>query len=60
MSMGKTATKWKASDSNVRFNLSTYKLHALGDYTDTIHQQATTDSYSTQMVGTFIINTPTR
>jgi hypothetical protein len=32
------------------FNLSTYKLHALGDYADTIRRFGTTDSYSTQMV----------
>ena len=32
------------------FNLSTYKLHALGDYVQTIHLFGTTDSYSTQIV----------
>ncbi|KAF9643158.1 hypothetical protein BDM02DRAFT_3104797 [Thelephora ganbajun] len=49
---GKTtkSTKQKASLGKVRYNLSTYKLHALGDYANTIHQQGTTDSYSTQMV----------
>jgi len=31
-------------------NLSTYKLHALGHYTDTIHRFGTTESYSTQTV----------
>ncbi|KAF7800213.1 hypothetical protein EIP86_011460, partial [Pleurotus ostreatoroseus] len=30
------------------FNLSTYKLHALGDYPDTIPAFGTTDNYSTQ------------
>lgn len=32
------------------FNLSTYKLHALGDYVSTIRLFGTTDSYSTQIV----------
>ncbi|KAK7682685.1 hypothetical protein QCA50_014068 [Cerrena zonata] len=31
-----------------RFNLSTYKLHAMGDYANTITRFGTTDSYSTQ------------
>ena len=31
-------------------NLSTYKLHALGDYPNTIRRFGTTDSYSTQAV----------
>lgn len=31
-------------------NLQTYKLHALGDYTQTIRRYGTTDSYSTQPV----------
>ena len=43
-------TKQQASRGKVRFNLLTYKLHALGDYADTIRQRGTTDSYSTQMV----------
>jgi hypothetical protein len=33
-----------------RFNLKTYKLHSLGDYTSTIRRFGTTDSYSTQAV----------
>ena len=33
------------------FNLQTYKLHALGDYTNSIHKYGTTDSYSTEIVG---------
>ena len=32
------------------FNLSTYKLHALGDYVHTIRLFGTTDSYTTQIV----------
>ena len=31
-------------------NLRTYKLHALGDYVETIRRLGTTDSYSTQPV----------
>ena len=34
------------------FNLSTYKIHALGHYADTIWTLGTTDSYTTQMVST--------
>jgi hypothetical protein len=34
------------------FNLRTYKLHALGDYTASIRMFGTTDSYSTQPVST--------
>ena len=33
-----------------RFNLSTYKYNALGDYVDTIQRFGATDSYSTQPV----------
>ncbi|KIN98948.1 hypothetical protein M404DRAFT_156554, partial [Pisolithus tinctorius Marx 270] len=33
------------------FNLSTYKLHALGDYVNSIRTFGTTDSYTTQIVG---------
>jgi hypothetical protein len=33
-----------------RFNLRTYKYHALGDYPDTIRRFGTTDSYSTEPV----------
>ena len=32
------------------FNLSTYKLHALGDYPQTIRERGTTDNYTTQWV----------
>jgi len=32
------------------FNLSTYKLHALGDYVNAIREFGTTDNYSTQVV----------
>jgi hypothetical protein len=36
-----------------RFNLETYKYHALGDYCNAIRQFGTTDSYSTQAVKPF-------
>jgi hypothetical protein len=32
------------------FNLSTYKLHALGDYPQTIRERGTTDNYTSQRV----------
>jgi hypothetical protein len=32
------------------FNLTTFKLHSLGDYVNTIKMFGTTDSYSTQIV----------
>ena len=35
------------------FNLSTYKIHALGDYARTIRLFGTTDSYTTQIVSGF-------
>ena len=33
------------------FNLSTYKIHSLGDYTNAIHMFGTTNSYNMQVVG---------
>jgi hypothetical protein len=33
-----------------QLNLSTYKFHAIGDYTETIRKYGTVDSYSTQIV----------
>jgi len=33
------------------FNLNTYKLHALGDYPQTIRERGTTDNYTSQRVG---------
>lgn len=38
------------------FNLSTYKFHAMGDYVRTIRFFGTTDSFTTQIVGTFNIH----
>ena len=34
-----------------QFNMSTYKIHCIPDYPDTIQKYGTTDSYSTQTVG---------
>lgn len=39
-----------ATRREVRFNLLTYKHHALGDYVRTIKRYGTTDSYSTEPV----------
>ena len=52
---GKPSTKRKTASIQARFNLSTYKLHALGDYAETIRQRGTTDSYNTQTVRNSIL-----
>jgi hypothetical protein len=36
------------------FNLTAYKVHALGDYVEAIRQHGTTDSYSTEPVSSSI------
>jgi hypothetical protein len=51
---GKSVKKRKTSEKEVKFNLCTYKLHALGDYASTIRRRGTTDSYSTQAVCQFV------
>lgn len=54
---GKGTTKSdsdKPSSARGRFNMNTYKLHALGDYVANIWLYGTTDSYSTQVVSCFI------
>jgi hypothetical protein len=38
-----------------KFNLQTYKLHALGDYVPTIRKFGTTDSYTMQIVSSFLL-----
>ena len=38
------------SDTFKKFNLKTYKIHALGDYADNIEQFGPTDCFSTQQV----------
>src|ERR1700724_1419419 len=50
------AKNGKNSSSTARkvsYNMSTYKLHALGDYVANIWCYRTTDNYSTQIVGVF-------
>ena len=43
--------KEKVDQMKLRYlNLSTYKLHALGDYVQSIRQFGTTDNYTTQVV----------
>jgi hypothetical protein len=39
------------------FNISTYKVHALGDYVESIRQFGSTDSYSTEPVSCSIHQT---
>lgn len=43
----------KRSKTKKKFNLATYKLHALGDYPWTIWRFGPTDLYSTQRVSIF-------
>jgi len=37
-------------------NLNTYKIHALGDYVNTIRNYGTTDSYSTELVCALVLS----
>lgn len=50
---GETSTRKSGARSSTKkkLNLNTYKFHALGDYVTTIRLFGTTDSYSTQLVG---------
>ena len=45
-----TATTSQATRRPKTFNLQTYKVHALGDYSNSIRKFGTTDSYSTEPV----------
>ena len=45
-------SKGKKPEKAISMSLLTYKLHALGDYVQTIRQRGTTDSYSSQTVST--------
>jgi hypothetical protein len=40
-----------------KFNLATYKFHAMGDYIRTISIFGTTDSFTTQIVRHYLITT---
>ena len=44
------STSGQATRRPKTFNLQTYKMHALGDYSSSIHKFGTTDSYSTEPV----------
>ena len=46
-----TAAVPQATRRKKTFNLQTYKLHALGDYVNSIRKYGTMDSYSTEIVG---------
>ena len=49
--LGKKSTKGKQpGKKTISMSLLTYKLHALGDYVQTIRQRGTTDSYNSQTV----------
>jgi hypothetical protein len=45
-----STAKGAAASKRKTLNLNTYKLHALGDYPNTIRRFGTTDSYTTQTV----------
>lgn len=47
-----TTSTYQTSRRMKTFNLQTYKLHALGDYSTSIRNFGTTDSYSTEPVST--------
>lgn len=49
----KTQKKKGVSRKARTLNLNTYKVHALGDYANTIRKYGTTDSYSTEFVSQF-------
>jgi len=43
-------TKGKTAQKSKKFNLATYKYHALADYPEAIRRFGPTDNYSTQIV----------
>ena len=52
---GKKSTKDKQPEKKtISMSLLTYKLHALGDYAQTIRQRGTTDSYNSQTVSVLL------
>ena len=54
---GQQESGQKTSGPKVRhFNFQTYKLHALGDYVQTIQQFGTTDSYTSHLVCSHLLN----
>jgi len=48
-----TGSKSRKGSNFKKFNLETYKIHALGDYADHIKRFGTTDCYTTQQVWLF-------
>src|ERR1700709_1319077 len=50
-----TASTHQTARRPKTFNLQTYKLHALGDYSTSIRKFGTTDSYSTEPVSRCIL-----
>jgi hypothetical protein len=46
-----TNTSGSGGAKTKSFNLNTYKIHALGDYPQTIRERGTTDNYTSQRVG---------
>jgi hypothetical protein len=52
---GVSASKITTTPKFKQFNMSTPKLHFLGDYVSTIKYFGTTDSYSTQAVSSLLI-----
>jgi hypothetical protein len=51
---GATTSMHQTARRSKTFNLQTYKLHALGDYSTSIRNFGTTDSYSTEPVSRHI------
>ena len=51
----KHITKGKNPKKAISMSLLTYKLHALGDYVETIRQWGTTDSYNSQIVRIYFL-----
>ena len=50
--MGTTVPK---AQPKVELNLETYKFHSLGDYVEAIRYGGTTDSYTTEVVSSFVV-----
>jgi hypothetical protein len=48
--MAEDPPRARATKLHKKFNLATYKYHALGDYVSTIRKYGTTDSYTTERV----------
>ena len=51
-----TPTSAKKGPQQRKFNLETYKYHALGDYTTSIRLHGPLDGYSTQLVSNLVLS----